>query len=39
MIGVKVSNTFDREVGKKGWDSTNDWKESWRNLRNFNEKN
>ena len=19
MIGVKVSNTFDREVGKKGW--------------------
>ncbi len=39
IIGVKVSNTFDREVGKKGWDSTNDCKKSRRNIGNINEKN
>ena len=39
VIGVKVSNTFDREVGKRRLDTTNNCKKSRRNIGNFDEKN
>ena len=39
IIGVKVTNTFDREVGKQGWMQPIIGKKPWWNSWITNEKN
>ena len=39
IIGIKVTNTFDREVGKKRLGTTNNCKKPWWNIGSPNEKN